>query len=57
MLFGPKRKLSKVDDLFIVCKEHVIKASQQVKYLGLHIDFKSSGESIVSSLVQKVNLD
>ena len=39
----------------IVCKEHVIKASQQVKYLGLYIDARLCGESIVTSIVQKVN--
>ena len=55
MLFGPKRKLGKVEHFSIVCKEHVIKASQQVKYLGLYIDAKLCGESIVSSIVQKVN--
>ena len=55
MLFGPKRKLSKVENFSIICNEHVIKATHQVKYLGLFIDDKLSGESIVSSIVQKVN--
>ena len=55
MLFGPKNKLSKIDHFSIVCKEHVIKASQQVKYLGLYIDARLCGESIVTSIVQKVN--
>ena len=47
MLFGPKRKLSKVENFSIICNEHVIKATHQVKYLGLFIDDKLSGESIV----------
>ena len=55
MLFGPKRKLSKVKKISIICHEHVIKANHQVKYLGLFIEDKLSGESIVSSIVQKVN--
>ena len=55
MLFGPKRKLSKVEKFSIICNEHVIKATHQVKYLGLFIDDKLSCESIVSSIVQKVN--
>ena len=43
----------KVENCSIICNEHVIKATHQVKYLGLFID--DSGESIVSSIVQKVN--
>ena len=35
---------------------HVIKASKQVKYLGLYIDSRLCGESIVTSIVQKVNI-
>ena len=51
----PLKKLNIVEDFAIVCNEHIIKASQQLKYLGLCIDSKLSGENIVSSIVQKVN--
>ena len=50
MLFGQNRKLSKVEIAFFVRN-----ATHQVKQLGLFIDDKLSGESIVSLIVQKVN--
>ena len=38
-----------------MCNGHVIKATDKVKYLGLSIDSLLNGESIVSSIIQKVN--
>ena len=55
MLFGPRKKLRKITNFQVVCNGHVIKATDKVKYLGLSIDSLLNGESIVSSIIQKVN--
>ena len=55
MLFGPRKKLRKITKFQVVCNGHVIKATDKVKYLGLSIDSLLNGESIVSSIIQKVN--
>ena len=54
ILFGPKRKLKGVKDFIVTCNNHIIKASDQVKYLGVIIDNHLSGEHIVDSIVHKV---
>ena len=55
ILFGPKRKLKGVQDFIVTCNNHIIKASDHVKYLGGIIDNHLSGEHIVDSIVHKVN--
>ena len=55
ILFGPKRKLKGVQDFIVTCNNHIIKASDHVKYLGVIIDNHLSGEHIVDSIVHKVN--
>ena len=55
MLFGPRKKLRKITNFQVVCNGHVIKVTDKVKYLGLSIDSLLNGESIVSSIIQKVN--
>jgi hypothetical protein len=37
-LFGPSRKLDKEGQFEVKCHNHVIKASDQIKYLGVTID-------------------
>ena len=53
--FGSKRKLRKLDNFSIECNGHSIKAQRSVKYLGLNLDDQLTGETIVNSIVQKVN--
>ena len=55
VMFGSKRKLKKVKDFKILCNGHTIEPSKSVKYLGLSIDNCLSGETIVNSIVSKVN--
>ena len=55
ILFGPKRKLKDFQNFTICCNNHVINATDHVKYLGVYIDNSLSGELIVDSVVQKVN--
>ena len=55
ILFGSKRKLSKVENFQIKCNEQAIESTKQVKYLGLNIDSNLSGESIVNNILGKVN--
>ena len=55
VLFGSKRKLRKIDKFSIECNGHTIKAQSSVKYLGLNFDDQLTGETIVNSIVKKVN--
>ena len=55
ILFGSKRKLTKVDNFHIQCNDHVIKSQTYVKYLGSILDADLSGTSIVNNIVKKVN--
>ena len=55
VLFGSKRKLRKIDNFSIECNGHTIKAQRSVKYLGLNLDDQLTGETIVNSIVKKVN--
>ena len=55
ILFCPKRKLKEVQDFIVTCNNHIIKASDHVKYFGVIIDNHLSGEYIVDSIVHKVN--
>ena len=55
VLFGSKRKLRKIDNFSIECNGHTIKAQRSVKYFGLNLDDQLTGETIVNSIVKKVN--
>lgn len=55
ILFGSKRKLSKIDTFQVVCNNHTISSTNSVKYLGLNIDKFLSGEIIVQNIIQKIN--
>ena len=55
MLFGPKRKIKQITDFSIKCYDHVIRATEVVKYLGVHIDKYLNFEFIVANIVKKVN--
>ena len=54
ILLGTKRKLKEVQDFIVSCYNHIIKASDHVKYLGVILDNHLSGEHRVDSIVDKV---
>jgi hypothetical protein len=55
LIFGSKRKLKQVKEFKIVWNGHTIESTKSVKYLGLNIYDSLSGESIVKSILTKVN--
>ena len=55
MLFGPPRKLKQMSDFHVKCYDTVIKSTNVVKYLGIHIDQFMKFDHIVDSIVNKVN--
>ena len=55
ILFGPSRKLSRVSEFQVKCHNHVIKATEQVKYLGVRIDNLLKGTFIIEDIIKKVN--
>jgi hypothetical protein len=55
ILFGPSRKLGKEGQFEVRCHNHVIKASDQVKYLGVTIDKFLKCNLIVNEIITKVN--
>jgi hypothetical protein len=56
MLFGPKRKIRQIKNVYVKCYEHVITWTEVVKYLGVHNDKYLNFENIlVSNIVSKVN--
>ena len=55
VLFGPRRKLRSITNFHVHCKDHIIKAQDSVRYLGLFIDNQMNCEKIVNSIIGKVN--
>ncbi|CAL4061329.1 unnamed protein product, partial [Meganyctiphanes norvegica] len=55
ILFGPKKKLNKVESFEVKCGNETIKHVKSVKYLGLQIDNDLSGISIVNEIIKKAN--
>ena len=56
MLFGPPRKLKQMSDFHVKCYDTVIKSTNVVKYLGIHIiDQFMKFDYIEDSIVNKVN--
>jgi len=55
ILFGSKKKLSKIQNFTISCNGQEIKSTSTVKYLGSFLDSDLSGTSIVDSILSKVN--
>ena len=55
VLFGSKRRLSKVSNFSDNLKDHSIQSQNSVKYLGAILDSDLSGMSIVNSIVKKIN--
>ncbi|CAL4065468.1 unnamed protein product [Meganyctiphanes norvegica] len=55
ILFGPKKKLNKVESFEVKCGNETIKHVKSVKYLGLQIDNDLSGKSIVNEIIKKAN--
>ncbi|CAG2222199.1 unnamed protein product [Mytilus edulis] len=55
ILFGSKRKLSKIRNFDVTCNNHTISSQNCVKYLGLNIDNSLSGEFFLNNIIQKIN--
>ena len=55
ILFGPSRKLKSESQFEVKCHNHVIKASDHVKYLGVTIDKYLRCDLIVNEIIKKVN--
>ena len=55
MLLGPPRKLKQMSDFHVKCYDTVIKSTNVVKYLGIHIYQFMKFDCIVDSFVNKVN--
>ena len=55
IIFGSKRKLSKINIFSAEFYGHTIKAQRLVKYLRLTLDDQITGEATVNFIVQKVN--
>ena len=55
ILFGPSRKLKSEGQFEVKCHNHVIKASDHVKYLGVTIDKYLRCDLIVNEIIKKVN--
>ncbi|XP_071944876.1 uncharacterized protein [Antedon mediterranea] len=55
ILFGSKRRLSKVNEFYIVCFGTTINGSKSIKYLGIEIDQNVSGDVIARSVINKAN--
>lgn len=55
ILFGSKKKLSKVTSFDVKCNNENIKHVKNVKYLGLQIDNDLVGDSIVNGILKKAN--
>jgi len=53
IIFSSKRKKSLVKNFQINCHDSVIKSSDRIKYLGLHLDQNLTGEHTVSSIISK----
>jgi hypothetical protein len=53
MVLSSKRKRHNTNDFEIQIDEHKIKASKTAKYLGLKLDNTLSGDSIVSTIINK----
>ena len=55
VLFGPCRKLRNITNFHVQHKDHIIKAQDSVRYLGLFIDNHMNCEKIVNLITEKVN--
>ena len=55
IILSSKRKLHLTNNFVITCQGSEIKPTNEVKYLGLHLDQTLSGERTVNSVVSKCN--
>ena len=55
VIFGSRRRLSKVSDVKVECAGHTIVAKKSVRYLGIEIDQYVSGEEIANHVLHKAN--
>ena len=51
----PKRKIQQISIFSVKCYDHVIKATDVVKYLGVYIDSNLNFGKLVSNIITKVN--
>ena len=54
IIFGTKKRLSKVGEFNVKCGETVVKRANSVKYLGVQLDENLSGKNHALSVVKKV---
>ena len=54
-VFGSKRKLNILKEFKVICYGHTIERQISVKYLGVILHHDLSGDSIVGSIIKKVN--
>ena len=55
ILFGSKKKLTKVENFNVHCNGQTIESQKSVKYLGSVLDNDLSATSIVTNIITKVN--
>ena len=55
VMYGSKRKLTKIKDFIVQCNGRTIKSQKSVQYLGVQLDNDLSGASIVNDIIKKVN--
>ena len=55
IVFGSKKKLSKLQHFSVNCNQHSIESQTTIKYLGSMLNNDLSGTSIVDNIVKKVN--
>ena len=55
ILFGNAHQINKCSQLDIVCNNTIIKPTSSVKYLGIVLDQKLSGEHMANNVIKKVS--
>jgi len=55
IVFGSKRKISKLYNFTVKCNDHTIVSQSSVEHLGSIFDTDLSATSIVNNIIKKVN--
>ena len=55
IIFGSKRKLSATSNFNVKCMGHTINGQDSVKYLGVNIDRRVSGEATADNIIKKAS--
>ena len=53
IVFSSRRKQHLLKNVHIKCQDNVIKSSDKVKYLGLHLEQSLAGDHTVNSIIGK----